>query len=320
MVFTRKNQLDGFAAEYQLHSIGVHDIGAAHLRVILCRRHVAIVVPVVALKETRGHSADSRMRHSRPDDFFELELPVIVAVDHIARHMRVSAIHIPQYTFLRNDFCGIAERSRAFNVIKMAGVCNRAARDRGERGTSQQQMLALFCRHTSRSITRRSMKKQFMLTRSGLSGIVVGVLIVGLAVGFAAQGGQRGPATPAAPCGPSIAGELGANTAKSSRCFELRMYTVDTSKSRINDLHKRFRDGEVDIFKKNGMEVLGVWQSLDDPNTLVYLLAHKDRASRDASWAAFQADPKWIELRTKYPITLTPKIFMLSAADYSPLK
>ena len=164
------------------------------------------------------------------------------------------------------------------------------------------------------------MKKQFVLTRLSLSGVVVGVLIVGLAVGSATQSGQRGPAAPAAPCGPSIVGELGTNTAKNSRCFELRMYTVDTSKSRINDLHKRFRDGEVAIFKKNGMEVLGVWQSLDDPNTLVYLLAHKDRASRDASWAAFQADPKWIELRTKYPVTLTPKIFMLSAADYSPLK
>jgi len=167
------------------------------------------------------------------------------------------------------------------------------------------------------------MKKQFVLTRLGLSGIVAGVLIIGLAVGFAAQNGQRGTATPpgpTAPCGPSIAGDLGTNTAKNSRCFELRMYTVDTSKSRINDLHKRFRDGEVDIFKKNGMEVLGVWQSLDDSNTLVYLLAHKDRAARDASWAAFQADPKWIELRAKYPVTLTPKIFMMSAADYSSLK
>jgi len=164
------------------------------------------------------------------------------------------------------------------------------------------------------------MKKQFVLTRLSLSGIVVGVLVIGLALGFAGQSAQRGTARPLAPCGPNIEGDLGTNTAKNSRCFELRMYTVDTSKSRIKDLHKRFRDGEVDIFKKNGMEVLGVWQSLDDPNTLVYLLAHKDRAARDASWAAFQADPKWIELRTKYPVTLTPKIFMMSAADYSPLK
>ena len=81
------------------------------------------------------------------------------------------------------------------------------------------------------------MKKQFVLTGLGLSGILVGVLIVGLAAGFAVQSGQRSPATPAAPCGPNIPGDLGINAAKNSRCFELRMYTVDTSKSRINDLH-----------------------------------------------------------------------------------
>src|SRR5262249_899713 len=96
--------------------------------------------------------------------------------------------------------------------------------------------------HRAEAFARRHMKKQLVLTRSGLSGIVVGVLIVGLAVGFAAQNGQRGTATPAAPCGPNIAGDLGMNTSKNSRCFELRMYTVDTSKSRIHDLHKRFRE------------------------------------------------------------------------------
>src|SRR5438128_7004146 len=146
----------------------------------------------------------------------------------------------------------------------------------------------------------------------------------------AAQGqgrGQRGPATPPAPCGPNIAGDLGKNTAKDSRCFELRMYTVDPSrdgvgrfKGGIDDLHKRFREGEVEVFKKSGVEVLAVWQNLDDPNTLIYLLAYKDRAARDAGWAAFGADVKWTELRTKYFVPLNTKAIMMSAADYSPLK
>jgi len=146
----------------------------------------------------------------------------------------------------------------------------------------------------------------------------------------AAQGqgrGQRGPATPPAPCGPNIAGDLGKNTAKDSRCFELRMYTVDPSrdgvgrfKGGIDDLHKRFREGEVEVFKKSGVEVLAVWQNLDDPNTLIYLLAYKDRAARDAGWAAFGADPKWKELQSKYFVPLTTKVIMMSAADYSPLK
>jgi hypothetical protein len=145
----------------------------------------------------------------------------------------------------------------------------------------------------------------------------------------AAKGGGKGKkqATSTAPCGPNIEGELGKNTAKDSRCFELRMYTVDPSrdgvgqfKGGINELHKRFREGEVEVFKKNGVDVLAVWQNLDDPNTLVYLLAYKDRAAREAGWAAFGADPKWNELRVKYFVPLTSKITFMSAADYSPLK
>ncbi len=143
----------------------------------------------------------------------------------------------------------------------------------------------------------------------------------------AAQGGrgQRGPVT--TPCGPNIAGDLGINTGKDSRCFELRMYTVDPSrdgvgqfKGGINELHKRFREGEVEVFKASGVDVLAVWQNLDDPNTLIYLLAYKDRAAREAGWAKFGADPKWTELRTKYFVPLTTKAIMMSSTDYSPMK
>ena len=35
-----------------------------------------------------------------------------------------------------------------------------------------------------------------------------------------------------------------------------------------------------------------VWQDLGDPNTLIYLLSYKNRAAREAGWAAFNADPK----------------------------
>jgi len=180
-----------------------------------------------------------------------------------------------------------------------------------------------------------------------VSGIVVGALATGFAItlsttgvlqakqatpapqGAAAAGGrgQRGPAAPPAPCGPNIAGDLGANTAKNSRCFELRMYTVDKSRvgqgnfrGGITELLKRFREGEVEVFKQSGVEVLATWQNLDEPDTLIYLLAYKDREARDAGWAKFNADPKWTELRNKYFVPLTTKVYMMSATDYSPLK
>ena len=192
------------------------------------------------------------------------------------------------------------------------------------------------------------MKKTFVLTGFFL-GIVVGVVITALTIGAVAQAqapqsapgapaaqgaqpagqgrGQRGPAAPPAPCGPNISGDLGKNTANNSRCFELRMYTVDPSrdgvgqfKGGITELHKRFREGEVEVFKKNGVDVMATWQDLGDPNTLIYLLSYKDRAARDAGWAGFNADPKWTELRLKYFVPLTTKVFFMSATDYSPLK
>ena len=61
-------------------------------------------------------------------------------------------------------------------------------------------------------------------------------------------------------------------------------------------------------------------QNLDDPNTLVYLLAYKDGAARQAGWAAFNANPEWTKLRLKYFVPLSAKVTFMSATDYSPSK
>ncbi|MBM62727.1 MAG: hypothetical protein CL484_07235 [Acidobacteria bacterium] len=132
-----------------------------------------------------------------------------------------------------------------------------------------------------------------------------------------------------APCGPSgdLSNELSTNVASDSRCFEIRMYTADTARDgggdydrAIDELHQRFREKEVAIFEKHGAEIVAVWQNLDNPNTLVWMLAYRNRAHRTEVWDAFRADPEWAALREKYPVPVDANVFMLSATDYSALK
>jgi hypothetical protein len=127
------------------------------------------------------------------------------------------------------------------------------------------------------------------------------------------------------PCGPSgqLPSELSGNVADGSRCFELRMYTAEPAvggKGGIDNLHQRFREQEVAIFEKHGAEIVAVWQRLDNPNTLVWMLAYRDRAHREEVWAGFRADPEWLALRAKYEVPLNATAFMMSATDYSALK
>ena len=78
------------------------------------------------------------------------------------------------------------------------------------------------------------------------------------------------------------------------------MYTAEPAvngEGGIDNLHQRFREEEVAIFEKHGAEIVAVWQRLDDPNTLVWMLAYRDRAHRQEVWAAFAADPAWHDRR-----------------------
>jgi hypothetical protein len=142
-------------------------------------------------------------------------------------------------------------------------------------------------------------------------------LIVGLGLASPAEA-QRPPEA----CGPAgqLPAELSSNVGADARCFEFRMYTATGETGDIDDLHQRFREEEVGIFEKHGAEIIGVWQRLDDPNTLVWMLAYRDRAHRDEVWAAFAADPDWAALREKYDVSLTVEAYWMSSTDYSNLK
>jgi hypothetical protein len=139
----------------------------------------------------------------------------------------------------------------------------------------------------------------------------------GRATAPAAPGGQvvRGP-QPTPPCGPNLTMK---NVDQQSRCFELRTYTVREGSS-IDLLHSRFRDHTTALFKKHGMTVVGYWQPVAKPDTLIYILAYKDAAARDASWAAFNVDPEWVKTRTEMQVNVQVDNVFMAATDYSPMK
>jgi hypothetical protein len=84
------------------------------------------------------------------------------------------------------------------------------------------------------------------------------------------------------------------------RVFELRTYTcVD---GRLDALKARFREHTTKLFEKHGMTNIAYWVPQDGPtskNTLIYVLAHKDRESAKKNWDEFRTDPEWVKARTE---------------------
>ncbi|HET9834424.1 MAG TPA: NIPSNAP family protein [Vicinamibacterales bacterium] len=139
-----------------------------------------------------------------------------------------------------------------------------------------------------------------------------------LACGVYAQTPARGPApAPTPACGANLPMK---NTAKDSRCFELRTYTVKEGAGNIDVLHARFREHTNALFKKHGMTIVGFWQPVAKPDQLIYILAYKDAAARDAAWAAFQSDPEWMKVRAAMAVNVQVDNVFMVATDYGTIK
>jgi hypothetical protein len=113
--------------------------------------------------------------------------------------------------------------------------------------------------------------------------------------------------------------------AQGARVFELRTYTAPEGK--LGELHARFRDHTLRIFKKHGMENIIYFAPQDAPlsqNTLIYLLAHPSREAADRNWAAFGKDPEWQKVAQETQVNgkIVAKVdrVFLNATDYSPMK
>ncbi len=156
--------------------------------------------------------------------------------------------------------------------------------------------------------------------------LMPGALVVSMVAALGAQAPAapaapaRGPAAPTPPCGPGVTGK---NIASDSRCFELRTYTVKgEGPGSIDLLHSRFRENTNRLFRKHGMTIVGFWQPLNAgmENTLIYLLAYKDAAARDAAWNAFRTDPEWMKVVKEMQVGTAVQSVFLNSTDYGPMK
>jgi len=106
-----------------------------------------------------------------------------------------------------------------------------------------------------------------------------------------------------------------------SRCFEMRTYYA--AEGKLDDLNARFRDHTLKIFEKHGIQNIGYWTPLENPDRkLVYVLAYPSRAAREQSWKEFFADPDWKKAASESEahgklVTKVETVFM-QATDYSP--
>ena len=82
----------------------------------------------------------------------------------------------------------------------------------------------------------------------------------------------------------------------SADVYELRTYTTNDGK--LPALHQRFSNHTMRIFEKHGMQNVSYWIPANKPNTLIYVIAHKDADAAKANWEGFLSDPKWQEVYT----------------------
>jgi NIPSNAP len=76
------------------------------------------------------------------------------------------------------------------------------------------------------------------------------------------------------------------------RVYEMRVYYA--AEGKLDALNKRFRDHTCKLFEKHGMENMGYFMPIENPERkLIYFLAYPDRESREKSWKSFMADPVW---------------------------
>ena len=81
--------------------------------------------------------------------------------------------------------------------------------------------------------------------------------------------------------------------------YEMRVYRCVPG--RLPALLKRFETVTLKLWEKHRIKQAGFFTTMvgESNHELTYLLAWESLAEREKKWAAFMADPEWIEARAK---------------------
>ena len=120
---------------------------------------------------------------------------------------------------------------------------------------------------------------------------------------------------------PVAAADVYSEAAPASLLYEMRTYYAAPGK--LDELNARFRAHTLKLFEKHGMQNIGYWMPLENPEQkIIYLLAFPSREAREKSWKEFFADPDWISVQKASEAAgkLVAKVdsLFLKPTDYSP--
>ena len=107
------HELDDLAAELDAHAVAVDDRRFDDVLLQLLRRGDAIGIAIDAVEEAGAHAAHAGARVRRDVDLVAVDDAVVVAVDHVAGHLRVAAVHVAQHVLVRDERRGVREHGAA---------------------------------------------------------------------------------------------------------------------------------------------------------------------------------------------------------------
>ena len=106
--------------------------------------------------------------------------------------------------------------------------------------------------------------------------------------------------------------------------YEQRIYRCVPGQ--LPKLLNRFNTITLKIWERHGIRQAGFWTTVigESNQDLTYMLAWESLAEREAKWAAFQADPEWIEKRAETekdgPIVANVAVQILQPTGFSSVK